>query len=77
MKARLESAYRAQIEWQKVKKQRAIGLRRQRNHFPFLILPSVVIDPLKVGGFSAETGTVVHQLAVNFARRKIDERHVS
>jgi hypothetical protein len=30
---------------------------------------------LQVGGFSAQTWTVIHQLAINFARRKIDERH--
>jgi hypothetical protein len=38
-------------------------------------LSRVVIDPLQVRGLSAQTWTVVHQLAVNFARRKIDERH--
>jgi hypothetical protein len=37
----------------------------------------VVINPLQVRGLSAETRTVVHQLAINFARRKIDERHES
>src|SRR5437660_1819556 len=75
MKARLESAHGSQIQRQKIEKQRTVGLRRQRNHFPFLVLPRVVVDPLQVGGFSAETWTVVHQLAINFARRKIDERH--
>src|SRR6267143_1642734 len=75
MKARFESAYRPQIQWQEVEEQRAVRLRRQRHHFSLLVLPGVVIDPLQVGGFSAQTWTVVHQLAVNFARRKIDERH--
>jgi hypothetical protein len=36
----------------------------------------MVIDPLQVGGLSAQTWTVIHELAVYFARRKIDERHV-
>jgi hypothetical protein len=36
----------------------------------------VVIDPLKVRGFSAQTWTVVNELAINFASRKIDERHL-
>jgi hypothetical protein len=30
---------------------------------------------LQVGGLSAQTWTVIHQLAVNFARRKINKRH--
>src|SRR5258707_15834315 len=75
MKARFEPAHRSQIQRQKVEKQRAVRLRRQRNHFPFLVLPRVVIDPLQVRGLTAQTWTVIHQLAVNFARRKIDERH--
>src|SRR6266853_5192348 len=75
MKARFESAHRSQIQRQKVEEQRAVRLRRQRHHFPFLILARVVVDPLQVCGLSAQTWTVVHQLAVNFARRKIDERH--
>src|SRR5712692_2458121 len=36
----------------------------------------MVVDPLQVGGLSAQTWTVVHKLAVNFASRKVDERHV-
>jgi hypothetical protein len=39
-------------------------------------LPRVVVNPLQVGGLSAQTWTVVHELAVYFASRKIDERHV-
>src|SRR5207237_7959604 len=37
----------------------------------------MVVNPLQIGGLSAQTWTVVHQLAINFARRKIDGRHVS
>ena len=77
MKARFEPAYRSEVQWQKVEKQRPVRLRRQRHHFSLLILPRVVVDPLQVRGLSAQTRTVVHQLAVNFARRKIDERHLS
>src|SRR6202030_422833 len=75
MEARFESAHRSQIQRQEVKKEGTVGFRRQRNHFPFLILPGVIVDPLQVGGLSAQTRTVVHQLTVDFARRKIDERH--
>jgi hypothetical protein len=30
---------------------------------------------LQVCSFSAETWTVVHELAINFAGRKVDKRH--
>jgi len=46
------------------------------NHLPFWILSRVVVDPLQVGGFSAQTWTVVHELTVDFASKEIDERHV-
>src|SRR6266852_4583532 len=75
MKASLEPAHRSQVQRKEIEKQRAVRLRGQRHHFALLVLPGVVVDPLKVGGFSAKTWTVVHQLAINFARRKIDERH--
>src|SRR5438132_1385503 len=77
MEARLESAHGSQIQRQEIEKQRAVRLRRQGNHFAFLILSGVVVHPLQVRGLAAETGAVIHQLAINFARRKINERHCS
>ena len=75
MKARLETAHRPQIQGQEVEEERAVRFRRQGDHFPLLVLSRVIVNPLQVGGLSAKTGTVVHQLAINFARGKIDERH--
>jgi hypothetical protein len=37
----------------------------------------VIIDPLEIGSLASQTRAVVHQLAINFTRRKIDERHES
>src|SRR6266478_3438026 len=76
MKARFETSYGSQIQGKKIKEQSAIGFRSQRNHFTLLVLPGVIVDPLQVSGLSAQTWTVVNKLAVNFARRKVDERHV-
>src|SRR5438105_13998 len=75
MEARLEAANRPQVQRKEIEEQRAVGLRGQRHHFALLVLPRVIVNPLQVGGFPAETWAVVHQLAINFARRKIDERH--
>ena len=75
MKARFKPAHRAQIQWQKIKEQRAVRLRGQRHHLALLILAGMVVHPLQVRGFSTQTWTVIHQLAVNFARRKINKRH--
>src|SRR5208283_4184897 len=76
VKASLEPAHRPQIQWKKIKKQGAIGLRRQGNHLALGVLAGVVVDPLQVGGLSAQTWTVVHQLAIDFARGKVNERQV-
>src|SRR5450631_3086883 len=77
MKARLESAHRPQVQRQEIKKQCPVRFRGQRHHLALLVLPGMVIHPLQVGGFSAQTWTVVHQLVVNFARGEIDKRHCS
>jgi hypothetical protein len=35
----------------------------------------MVINPLQVGGFSAQTWAVIHELAVDFASREVDKGH--
>jgi hypothetical protein len=35
----------------------------------------MVINPLQIGGFSAQTRPVVDELAVNFASGKVYKRH--
>ena len=76
MESRFESSYRPQIQRQKIKEKRPVRFRCQRNHLALLILPGVVVNILQVRGFSAQTWTVVHQLAIDFARRKINEGHL-
>jgi hypothetical protein len=75
MNPRLESANRAEVDGKKIKKERAVSLRRKGDHLPFLSRPCVVVDPLQVGGLTAQTWAVVHELAINFASRKIDKGH--
>lgn len=76
MEARFETADSAQIQRKKIEEQGAVRFRGEGHHFALLVLAGVVVDPLQVGGFSAQTWTVVNELAINFARRKIDERHL-
>ena len=75
VQASFKAAHGAEIERKKIKKERAIGFRRERDHFSFQVRAGVVVDPLQIGGFPAEAGTVVHELAIDFACRKVDERH--
>src|ERR1700746_1560319 len=75
MKARFEPAHRPQVQRKEIEEERAVRFGGERHHFALLVLPGVVVNPMEVGGFSAETRAVVNQLAINLARRKIDERH--
>jgi hypothetical protein len=76
VEACFEAANGAEIQRKKIEEQSAVRLRGERYHFALLVLARVVVDPLEVGGLAAQTWTVVHELAVNFASRKIDERHL-
>src|ERR1700737_3926401 len=75
MKAPLESAPAAEVEGEKVEEQRAIRFRGQGDELSFGLRIRLVVDPLQVGGLAAQTGAVVHDLAVDLSRRVIDERH--
>ena len=71
--ASFEATHRAQVEGQEIEKQCALGFRGQRDHLAFLLFGGLLIDELQVGGFAAKSSAVIHDLAVNFARGKIDK----
>src|ERR1700679_852024 len=77
MKASAKSSYAAEIEGKKIEEKGAIRFGCQRNHLALLRRPGMVVDPLQIGSFPAESGTVVDKFAVNLARRKINKRHNS
>jgi len=76
VKTGFEAAHGPEIEGKKVEEERAVGFSSQRNHFAFLVLASVIVDPLEIGGFAAQSRAVVDKLAVNLASGKIDKGHV-
>src|SRR5438874_2550603 len=76
MKARLEAAHRPQIQRQKIEKQGAVGLRRQRDHLAFGFVVGLVEHVLQIGGLAAEAGAVIHDFAVDFARGEINKAHI-
>ena len=75
MKSRTESAHRPQVQWKEIEEKCAIRFGRQRNHLPFLIRAGVVVYPLQIGGLPAKPGPVIHQLAIDFPRGKINKWH--
>src|SRR4029079_8250272 len=77
VKLYLEAAYRSEINRQKVEKQGSLGLRCERDHLPSGARRHLVVDVLEVGGLSAQSGSVVDQLAVDLAGRVVDHRHAA
>ena len=73
MNAGLEAAHRAQIQRKEIEEQSSFRLRGQRNHLAFLLLGGLLIDVLQVGGFAAQSGPVVHDLAIYFTGCKVNE----
>ena len=64
-----------QRQREEVEEERPLGLRRERDHLPFRVLPGLVVDVLEVGRLPAETRPVVDELAVDLARAVVDEGH--
>src|SRR5579862_4269288 len=73
MDARLEAAYRAQVQRQEVEEQRTFGFRRQGDHLPLLLVRRFLINHLQIRGLAAESGAVIHDLAVNLSGCEVDE----
>src|SRR5207247_6656686 len=75
VEAGLEAADLAERERQEVEEQGALGLGRERDHLALRLGVRLVVDPLQVGRLAAQPGAVVDDLAVDLARRVVDERH--
>jgi hypothetical protein len=71
--AGLEAAHGAEIERKEVEEQRTLGFRGQRDHLPLLLVRGFLVDHLQIRGLAAESGTVVHDLAIDLAGCEVDE----
>jgi len=75
VEAGLKAAHRSQFQRKEVEKKRPVSLRGKRNHLAALLAQSLIEYPLQVGRLAAQTGAVVHDLAVNLPSGEIDETH--
>ena len=64
MKARLDTAKRAEFERHKIEKQGSVGLGRKADQFTFRLRGRRIVDVLQIRGLSAKPRTVVNDLAV-------------
>ena len=53
----------------------ACAMDGERDHLPLQVGVGLVVDVLEVGRLPAQAGPVVDDLAVDLARRVVDERH--
>src|SRR5580700_2960681 len=75
MKTSAKPTHGTQVEGKKIEEKCPIRLGGQRHHLSLLIRSRVFVDPLQIRGLPAEAGTIVDELAVYFARGKINKRH--
>ncbi len=75
MEAGFETADLAQGEGKKIEEKGALSLGRKADHLPFRVSGGLLVDVLQVRRLAAETRAVVDDLAVDFSRSVVDERH--
>ena len=68
-----EAAHVAQVEGQEVEEEGTLGFRGKGDHLAFLLVRGLLVNDLQVRGLAAQSGTVVHDLAVNLAGCEVDE----
>src|SRR4029079_1590229 len=57
--------------------QRALGLGRERDHLAARARVGLAVDVLQVGRLPAQAGAVIDDLAVDLARKVVDEGHAA
>ena len=75
LQARLEAADHADVDRQKVKEKRPVGLRLQADHLAAALRRGLGVDVVEIGGLPAEARTVVHDLRGHLHRRVVEEDH--
>src|SRR5260370_41521104 len=66
----------AEVQWEKVEKQRALALGGDGEQLAACVLRRLSVDVLKIGGLAAVPCAPVDNLAVNLTAGYIDERHL-
>ena len=69
----LEAAHRTQIQRQEIEEQRTFRLGGQRDHLALLLVRSLLVDHLQIRGLAAESGAVIHDLAIDLSGCEVDE----
>src|SRR5262245_50793775 len=73
MKSSFESAHAPQFQREEIEEKGSIGFGRQRNHLTLGVRSGLVVHVLQVCRLATQPGTIVDNLAVDFARCVIDE----
>ena len=75
--AGLESADHPDVEGQQVEEERPVRLGLERNHLAARTGRRPAVDVVEVGGLSAQTGAVVHDLGRHLHRGVVEENHAA
>lgn len=73
VESRLESSDFTEAQGKEVEEERPFGFRREGDHPSLGVGVGVGVDELQVGCFSAQTGPVVDDLAIDFSTGNVDK----
>ena len=75
LQAGREARDRSEIERKEIEEERAVGLRRERDHRPAAVARHLIVDVVQVARLAGPSGAVVDDLAGDLARGVVDEGH--
>src|SRR4030095_10936546 len=75
LEARREARDRPEVERKEVEEERAVGLRRERDHRASPVARYLVVDVMQIARLPRPSGAVIDDLAGDLARGVVDEGH--
>src|SRR5213075_2076936 len=75
LKSRREPRDLAEVDRQEIEEQRAVGLRRERDHAPAPRLRHASVDVMEIGRLAGPPRSVIDDFARDLAGREVDQGH--
>jgi hypothetical protein len=77
MEAGFEAANGPEIKWKEIEEEGAVGFGGKRDHLALLFFRGFIVNALQIRRFTAQTGAVVDDFAIDLAGSEIDETQKS
>jgi hypothetical protein len=77
MKAGFKAADRTEVQWEEVEEKGSVSFGGKRDHLALLFFRGFIVNALQIRRFTAQTGAVVDDFAIDLAGSEIDETQKS